>query len=551
MTIKTPFMKNPLLFTIFFLFMHLCNAQIPLLTTEHTYFVKTSNREKIILKGIGVSNNSWGFYEWPVSDSLEKAGVSPMIRPKEMKPFVFTSEDIDRISQLDANMIRYCFNHDLFHPENSKRASNIALMRDHISQLAQKGKYTIVCMQFCPGLDVQIETYERNKPPRERIQSVFESDSIFRLWRDIWQYVASELKDLDAVAGYELISEPKRPALADASEQKLIQSYIEVIDSIRARDPRHIVMVPEFNSREANPGEQYWNEVSGSYTADQGEQGTIWGRNWLALPADISNLVYIAHIYSPYEFTTGRTFDTFSSTELQNTVKTSAEWAYNQDRPLYVSEYGVNYFHTLNGSDEKRIEYLKAIHDSFDKDHISSAIWQYKDLITPWVSMSGTFGIWQHYYDMSTIKKVTHNEVEYSDPQAMYAAINSQIHPVLNQYFIENGAFKQVSIVGNQSLIDELNRYYNATTLGNKEREVSSSPFIFADKENLYFNNLPDYLQQMPVSVYDLNSKLLLNKNLIINNGSAYTPLSLFKYTKVLLVKYGPNEEWTGKVILQ
>ncbi|MBO9702220.1 MAG: cellulase family glycosylhydrolase [Sporocytophaga sp.] len=544
-------MKNHLIFTFFFLLVHLCYAQLPLLTTENTYFVKTSNREKIILKGIGVSNNSWGFYEWPVSDSLEKAGVSPMIRPKEMKPFVFTSEDIDRISQLDANVIRYCFNHDLFHPQNSKRASNISLMRDHISQLAQKGKYTIVCMQFCPGLDVQIETYERNKPPRERIQSVFESDSVFSLWRDIWQYVAGELKDLDAVTGYELISEPKRPALADASEQKLIQSYIEVIDSIRAKDPQHIVMVPEFNSREANPGEQYWNEVLGSYVEDQGEQGTIWGRNWLALPADISNLVYVAHIYSPYEFTTGKTFDTFSRTELQNTVKTSAEWAYKQNRPLYVSEYGVNYFHTLNGSDEKRIDYLKIIHDSFEEDHISTAIWQYKDLITPWVNMSQTFGIWQHYYDMSTIKKIKDNEVEYSDQQAMSAAINSQIYPVLNQYFIENGAFKQVSIVGNQSLFDELNRYFNAKTLGTKEIKEARYPFIVADKENIYFRNLPEYLQQLPISIYDLNGDLLLNKNLMSNDGSFYTPFQSFRSSKLVIVKYGPNEEWSGKIILQ
>lgn len=544
-------MKKHLLFATFFLLVHLCMAQLPLLNTEHTYFVKSSNREKIILKGIGVSNNSWGFYEWPVSDSLEKAGVSPLIRPKEMKSFVFTSEDVDRISQLDANVIRYCFNHDLFHPENSKRASNMTLVRNHISQLAQKGKYTIVCMQFCPGLDVHIETFERNKPPRARIQSVFESDSVFRLWRDIWQYVAGELRDLDAVAGYELISEPKRPALSDASEQKLIQSYVEVIDSIRSRDPRHIIMVPEFNSREANPGEQYWNEVSGSYTLDQGEQGTIWGRNWLALPDHIPNLAYVAHIYNPYEFTTGKTFNTFNISELQTITEASAEWAYSKDKPLYISEYGVNYFHTISGSDDKRIEYLKTIHDSFDKDHISSTIWQYKDLITPWVKMDETFGIWQHYYDMSTIKKITNNKVEYSDKQAQQAAVNSLIDPTLNQYFIENGKFKQVSIVGNQSLFDELNRYFNAATLDIAKPESSYTPSIIADKENLYFRNLPEYLKEMPVSVYDLNGTLLLNKNLIINNSTSQIQLSSFKSGKVFIIKYGEEEEWVEKVILQ
>lgn len=529
-------------------------AQLPLLQTEGTYFVKATTKEKIVLKGIDISNNCWGFYEWPISDSLEKAGMTALIRPREMKPFVFTSDDVERIAQLDGNMVRYCFNDGLFHADNPKRQTNIALLRSHVAQLTAKGIYSVVTMQMNPGLDGQNDFVERLKPAKQRLQSPFESDSVFRLWRDTWQFVASNLADLDGVAGYELIVEPRRPALADANEQKLVRLYVEVIDSIRVVDKRHIVMVPEFNSREANPGQQYWHPTQHKMVTDRGEQGIIWEREWMALPNSIANLVYVAHIYHPFEFTTDKSATDFDVAQLQQIVQTTADWVYAQGKPVYVSEYGVTYFHTMRGRDAKRTEWLKTIHDAFDAYHMSTSAWQYKDLITPWVNMEGTFGIWQHYYDPSTVKSVTNGQVEYSDEAAEKAAIASKIDEVLRQYFIEDESLKSISLVGNQTLVDELNRYFRTQPLGllaSSKSAVSHS--VFVQKEYLYIKGLPTSSGTMPVALFTLDGKLVQDTVLPIQEGQVQLLLdkSGKPKDKVWIVRYGAKGEWSAKVVVR
>ena len=527
-------------------------AQLPLLGTENNWFVKATTKEKVILKGIGISNNSWGFYEWPVSDSLEKAKMNPLIRARELKPFVFTSEDVARIAQLDGNVVRYCFNDELFRKDNPKRQSNIVEMRSHISQLATRGIYSLVSMHINPGLDVHNDNFERIKPGNIRLKSPFESDSVHKIWRDVWTYVAENLQDINAVAGYELINEPKRPALADATEQKLVKCYVQLIDSIRLVDKRHIILIPEFNSREANPGEQYYNNETGQMVNDLGEQGTIWGRNWLQLPQAIDNMAYIAHIYDPYEFTSGKTTSFFDKTTLQNTIQVTADWVYAQNKPLFVTEYGVNYFHTMNGKDAKRTDWLKVTHDAFEANHISSTIFQYKDLITPWVKMDETFGLWMHYYDESSIKSVATGKVEYIDDQARIAAISSRIDPVLNEYFIENGKLKNISMVNNQSLFTELNRYFNSIPLGNNEINIPlKMPLIYASKETLFFTGLSGNSEQIPLKILSTEGKVLCDTTLHTKDGKTQLPLTniLQPSGKMILVSFGTNSK-AQKVLL-
>jgi len=57
----------------------------------------------------------------------------------------------------------------------------------------------------------------------------------------------------------------------------------------------HIIFVPEYNSREANPGESYWNEKTNSYVIDNGEQGIIWERGLVKV--DSSNVVYLFPLF--------------------------------------------------------------------------------------------------------------------------------------------------------------------------------------------------------------------------------------------------------------
>lgn len=531
---------------------HASYAQLPLLQTENTYFVDALTKEKVVLKGMSVSNNVWGFWEWPLSDSLDKKGLNPLIRAKEQKDFVFTVKDIANLKQLKGNFVRYCINDELFRADNPKRESNITILRNHINLLAQAGMYTNVCMQINPGLDVHNDHYERTKPPQIRLKSVFENDSVFVLWRDVWQYVASKLADMDAVAGYELLSEPRRPALVDATEQDLIKTYVEIINSIRAVDKKHIVFVCEFNSREANKGETYWNTKLGKNVVDQGEQGIIWGRNWLKMPDSIPNLAYVAHIYSPYEYTMGETATSFEENELRNEVKKTADWSYSHNRPLYVSEYGVTYFHTLNGADNRRTKWLRTIHDAFDEQHISSTIWQYKDLLTPWVDLSGTFGLWMHFYDESNLAGIINGKINYSSETVKQAAVKSEVGKIM-PYFIQNGKFASFSMLNNQSMKDEIMRYFGSVELGvMDERESSTTRNVYLSSEyQLHFDQI-SMVGNLNVVVFSAKGDTLLATVVPIREGKAVLNLNSIrkKTSQVLLVRYGQKEVWSAKILV-
>jgi endoglucanase len=524
-------------------------AQLPLLQTENTYFVNAQTKEKVVLKGMNVSNNSWGFWEYPISDSLQAKGLNPLISPKEMRDFVFTSKDVANLAQLKGNFVRYCINDELFRTDNPKRENNISLLRNHISQLAQVGIYTNVCMQFCPGLDGHNDIFERDKPESIRLKSVFESDSIFAIWRDVWQFVASRLADMDAVAGYELLSEPRRPALVDASEQDLVNAYLEVIDSIRSVDNRHVIFVCEFNSSEANPGDTYWNNKLAKNVIDNGEQGVIWGRNWLELPNNIPNLAYVAHIYSPYEFTTGETATVFDENDLKDVVTKSAEWAYKLNRPLYVSEYGVTFFQT----DYMRTKWLQTIHDAFDENHVSTTLWQYKELLTPWVDMSGTFGLWMHFYDESNLGGIVDGKITYSSEAVKQAAITSEVDKVLTPYFVENGKFAPFALVNNQLLKDEIVRYFGSIELGiASERASSTTHNIYLSSDyQLHFDRI-SLTGNLYISVFSAKGDTLLETVVPMQEGKAILNLNSIRKTtsQVLLVRYGQKEMWSAKILV-
>ena len=46
--------------------------------------------QEIRLKGLFLSNNTWGNWVWPISDELQKAGRYPLIPPTEQDAWVLT-----------------------------------------------------------------------------------------------------------------------------------------------------------------------------------------------------------------------------------------------------------------------------------------------------------------------------------------------------------------------------------------------------------------------------------------------------------------------------
>jgi len=465
-------MKNLFVF-MFLIAQHvILNGQnLPLLKTQGTHFVNAITEESVVLKGINVTNGSWGFWEWPLSDTLAAKGFDPLIRPVQMRDFVFTLTDVNHLRQLEGNLVRYNINYELFAESNAMREQNIAVLRKHIQWLDSVGIYTVLCLSMPPGLDDSNDKYERFKHADVRLKSVFESDSIFNLWKGMWHYIAGTLNDMDGLAGYELLNEPRKPALADINAQGLTDAYMDAINYIREADNRHIIFVCEFNSREANPGEQYWNDKQNKFVVDQGEQGVIWEQEWLQVPGE--NIAYVAHIYNPFEFTLGELSSTFSPDAFTNKLESAVETVYEHfNAPLFVSEYGVNYYNFLSGNDSKRIEWANLIHTLFEEQHVSSAYFQYKDLLNPWTSISGTLGIWQHFYDQTTISGVSDGKILYTDHQTELAAVDYGVDDAINTWFIKNNTFNPFSVMGNEDLIDELKRYFSR----NSENSLGTKP---------------------------------------------------------------------------
>ena len=216
-----------------------------------------------------------------------------------------------------------------------------------------------------------------------------------------------------------------------------------------------------------------------------------------------------------------------------------------------MSEYGVNYHHTFSGFDERRVEWLKTIHDAFDEFHVSSTFWQYKDLITPWVNIPDAFGIWMHYYDKSTISGIENGKVIYSREDAQKAAVSFKVDDILNQYFIEKGSLKEISMIGNQSLIKELKRYFNTAPLNIELQSSRVVPNITITEEKIIFKSIEN-LKELPVSVFDTEGKILGDTVLAVSGNKAELPLKKLSKgkEKIVLIKYGKESEHSLKVLL-
>ena len=523
---------------------------LPLLHTDGTRFANSNG--EINLRGLNISNAAWGFWQWPLSDSLQSVNKDPLIKPLFMKNFVFTPADVKNIQTLGSNVARYQINYELFAPGNPLRNANIDTMRTHIARLESIGVYTVICLSMQPGLNVQNDNYEKDKPPAIRLKSVFESDSIFVLWRNMWQFVAQNMQDMNAIAGYELLNEPRKPATADITAMQLQQVYAEIIDSIRKEDSSHIIFMPGFNSREANPGEQYWNNNTQQFVTDAGEQGIIWEKEFFAVPDSIPNIAYITHIYDPTPFTLFGD-PNFDQATLKSVVADAATWAQTKGSPLFVSEYGVSYEHTFNHEPEKRMAWVTQVHALFEQYNISSAYFQYKSLLTPFVNLKAELGLWFQYYDKITVANVSNGVITYDQTATYNAAIANGVDSALKAFFIQNNQLADFSILENIDLLRELRRYFGNTSLSTNNQEVINK------KEQVYLSSpneltiVTDLIQTGPMTIhmYTLDGKRVLNTSEGFYLGKGTVNVSALKRSQLFVVEYGTDEKIkTAKILI-
>jgi len=407
-------------------------------------------------------------------------------------------------------------------------------------------------MHLPPGLDVANDHFENKFHGSVRLKSVFESDSVFNIWRDVWQYLAEGLKYENAVVGYELHNEPKLPALADATTQDLINDYLEVIDSIRAKDSRHIIFIPEFNSREANPDEMYWDNTENIMKKDNGFQGTIWERVWLELPDSISNLAYVSHMYEPWEFTAGEQADTFGSQKVEEDIQSDINFAYvKHNKPLYVSEYGITYFQNLQNNDLARVNWLNTLHKVFTKNGISSTAWQYKDIINPWTKVSGTFGLWFQYPETQDIKQIQDEKAIYQSANASNGAKKSGMDTFINQHLIENNKLIEFTTANNMALINAYKAYFKDLPSGLQSKDFSINHYaLFTTDNKLQITlNFP-VSDTLKVIIHDVMGRLIFNEPVFFSKQTTLLDIPELKTFSSQIVILTVENQFSQKLLV-
>ncbi|RYZ03358.1 MAG: hypothetical protein EOO73_28270 [Myxococcales bacterium] len=423
---------------------------LPWLHTEGNAFV-TDGSLPVRLTGVGLANQSWGQWVSGTSDALATANKDPLVRPEEQYSWVLGDADFEILQGLSLHAVRYDVNYELFASDNPKQAQNLALLRAHARRIGTLGMYMIVNLAMPMGLDNQSDSVERLKPAPERERSIFEDPDYFAATLRMWKTVAETLAELPEVAGYELINEPRLPSDADGGLASYQAKYQALCDAIREVDRKHVIFVPEYNSREANPGETYYDGVTQQPVVDSGEQGVIWERHFV--PVTGTNIAYVFHLYDPYEYTSAGAAS-FSRQTVENAIDAKvAERDKIGSAPLIITEYGVN----RQQPAEKRLEWIRVVHERLRATSISALYFTYKSALDPYVPASTAFGLIGQFVTHDTYVTPT-ADGEALQPTILSVSQKNGFESVFTAYF-KGQPSTFLSPMDNASLLAELTAF--------------------------------------------------------------------------------------------
>lgn len=392
--------------------------------------------EEVRLNGINLSNNVWGNWVAGVSESLEAQGKDPLIRPQQQDNWVLTSDDFTRLRDLSPKVVRYAINYELFAENNPHRQTNLDKLKEHINQFERSGLYVIVSLHLPPGLNVQNDIFERQKLGSERLRSIFENEEYWNNTVSLWQYLAKNLKNMSAIAGYSLFNEPRLPSNEDGGIDQYKKKCDQLIRAIRQVDQRHMIFFPEYNSKER----------------DDKDQSVSWERGFVKV--EDPNVVYVFSFYEPYEYTHQGSGDFNENALAAQYLLPKINWAKIEGRaPVLICEYGLNRKQPV----EKRLKYLKFIH-KFSKDHDLSAIyWEYKSWVGSFINDFNVFGLYADYVNEEQEIIVDHGSYSYQTWAQKEANANN-FDQLFKKYYWQNKT--KVSLLDNGPIWQELNDFY-------------------------------------------------------------------------------------------
>lgn len=414
--------------------------------------IVTEDGEIFNIRGITLTNNFWGNWVIGESEKLQSEGKDPIIRPLVQDEWVLTEDDFERIKSLGCNTVLYDINYQLFAEDNPSREANLERLKGHIRRFSSMDIYTAIMLMAPPGLDSANDIHEKNKHGSIRLKSVFEDDIYYEQWIKMWKYLANELKDFKGVAGYGIINQPRTPSDSEGGIEVFTERLNNVCKEIRKIDKKHIIFVPEYNSKEANPGESYWNDETQSNTIDKGEQGIIWERGLVKV--DSSNVVYLFHFFEPYSFVNDGIGD-FDASSLESQVKSRYEWAKNIGKAPLLTEYGVSRINSV----DKRVEWLQTVHSIFNKYGISASYFQYKTSVGAYVSMETGFNALYGEYT-GWKNEISLIPFGFANENVASAAKENHFSEAYEKYYLKNNYIETISILDNQLVLESLQDFW-------------------------------------------------------------------------------------------
>lgn len=500
--------------------------------------ITTSTGDTVAFTGIHVGNECWGDWVDPQSDSLEKIkGKNPLFPQKELPSYSLEEDDFNNLKELNPFLVRYELSYNIFAPDNPIRSQNMALLKKNVKRFNDIGIYVVPVLHYGPGLNLAGMHYEDIIPGSERTPTVFEDTLIYEQHCQWLEYVGKEFRDNPGIAAIQVIVEPRVPAKIDGGWPVFKDRMTKMCKRLRAVAPNHLIVTHFSHSREANPGEDFWDGYAGEMKVDTGGQGIIWGGfdNFLVdgvsyfFPIDIPNMVYSFSVYRPWNFCNEGTEKDYNGKEFTNeylkeqiliSVKKKAEFGIDNNVPVVVDEYGVNH----HRSPEEMIRWLTIAHDIFDSYQLPSWYYVYKHDIDPFSGPSqNNFGLFTYYILQTEYIKVNDTGFTYYKSYLEKMAKENGFDSVFTNYFWNKGDIKSVSLTENQKTFDYIKKFLKHTsspilTAHNK----SPSPHLTVHGKNIHITHREN--NPVTLALYSILGKKLWQTTLVRGKNKVTLP---------------------------
>lgn len=310
--------------------------------------------------------------EWSLRSALD-ARFGPSKRQLFLDRFYETfvqDFDLDYLKDLGVTVVRLPINYLLIQNEDGSwvkdRSGKIDFGRIDavVRKFSQRGIYVLLDLHGAPGAQSP-ERHSGRKDFDKLFSRSPEGESYRQRTVEIWKAIALHYKNNPAIAGYDLINEPKEP-LDDLSRNALWDLYDRIYKAIRSVDPDHIVMM----------------------------EGA-WG--WVSLPDPAArgwkNVVYQFHVYDVLENKDPATQREFIAQKIYESKIKQEEYQI----PVMIGEFTcLDHLSTW--------EYYL---DSFNKAGWSWAMWTYKSRGSP-----ATWGLWSAPGNTPALPRIKNDSFE-------------------------------------------------------------------------------------------------------------------------------------------